>query len=138
MAEGASIKITGLKELNKALKKGSAELPKKVRLALNDAASDIAKGAADKVPKRTGKAASTYKARSTRTASRVVMGGSKAPYTPWLDFGGRVGKNKSVVRKFYSDGRYLFPTLGKQKPEFSEKLLKLLVEIAKEAGFEET
>lgn len=133
----SGIKITGIKELNKVLRKGSADLPKKVRLALNDAASDIVKGAAAKVPKRSGKAAASYKVRSTRTAARVIMGGNKAPYTPWLDFGGRVGPNKSVERKFYTDGRYLFPTLAKQKPEFTEKLLKLLVEIAVEAGFEE-
>jgi hypothetical protein len=134
----AAIKITGIKELNKALRKGSADLPKKVRLALNEASADIAKGAAAKVPKRTGRAAASYKVRSTRTAARIVMGGNKAPYTPWLDFGGHVGKNKSVERKFYTDGRYLFPTLAKQKPEFTEKLLRLLVEIAAEAGFEET
>lgn len=133
-----TVDVSGLRELSRKLKKIDKELPKKVRLALNDAASDVASGAAKLVTRRSGKAAASYRARSTQSASRVSIGGSKAPHAPWLDFGGRVGRNHSVQRKFYKQGRYLFPTLGKQKPEFSQKLLDLLVEVAKEAGFEET
>lgn len=134
MAE--TIRITGLRELNAALKRADTELPKRVRIALNEGAEIVAKGAASVVPRRTGRAAASYKARSTRTAARVAMGGARARYVPWLDFGGKTGRGKSVERTFYKDGRYLFPTLARKRPEVEEKLLAALVGVAEDAGFE--
>jgi hypothetical protein len=130
------VHVTGLTELNRALRKVDTELPKRVRVALNGAAEDIAVGARSQVPRRSGRAAATYKARSTRTAARVAMGSARAPYVPWLDFGGKTGKGRSVSRPFYKEGRYLFPTLRKQRPQFEDKLLDAVMGVAKDAGFE--
>jgi hypothetical protein len=132
----AAIRVTGLAELNRALRKVDTDLPKQIRLALNQAAEDVAAGARSTVPKRSGKAAASYKARSTRTAARVAMGSARAPYAPWLDFGGKTGKGKSVSRPFYKEGRYLFPALRKQRPQFEQKLLDAVMGVAKDAGFE--
>jgi hypothetical protein len=131
-----TVTITGLRELTKVLRQADTELPKQLRIALNEAAESVAAGARKKVPKRSGRAAASYKARSTRTAARIAIGGRKAPYVPWLDFGGRTGINRSVNRRFYRDGRYLYPTLAEQRPEFIMRLEKVLTDIATEAGFE--
>jgi hypothetical protein len=64
------------------------------------------------------------------------MGGKKAPYMPWLDFGGKTGIHKSVHRPFYKEGRYLYPTLGRIRPDIEKALGSALVAVARDAGLE--
>jgi hypothetical protein len=113
-----------------------SEAPKALRLALNEAADFLIGETRKEIPKRTGNAAASLKARSSRTAVRIAVGGRKAPYYPWLDFGGKTGPNKSVKRRFYKEGRYLYPTLGKKRDEFTDVLRKALVKVAEESGAE--
>src|SRR4051794_11989815 len=87
-----TIKVEGLKEFQRVLKKVDGDLPKALRMAFNKTAQLVVDDAKPRVPVRSGKAASTVKARSTQASARVVSGGDKAPYFPWLDFGGTVGK----------------------------------------------
>lgn len=134
MAE--SIRIDGLRELNAALKRADTELPKRVRLELNDAIAELAKEVAGRFPRRSGRAAGSVRPRSTRTAARLAMGGARAPYAAWLDFGGAVGRKRSVRRRFYQSGRYLWPTFAKRKPDILARLERALVEVAREAGFD--
>jgi hypothetical protein len=68
------------------------------------------------VPRRTGRAGGTIKAASTRTEARVSEGGARAPYMPWLDFGGRVGRKNSVKRPFLKEGRYIWKSFGAHRP----------------------
>jgi hypothetical protein len=132
------IKIDGLAQFNRELKKLDAELPKAMRIALNEAADVIVSYAVPLIPKRTGRAARSVKARSTRNAARVVGGGNRAPYYPWLDFGGRVGRNRSVQRPFLSDGRYIYEGYFKRRDEFGEVLTRALLGVAAQAGIEVT
>lgn len=129
------IQITGLRELNKSLKQVDANLPKGTRLALNEGAAIVAQEAARRVPRRTGRAASTYRARSTRTSARVAIGGAKAKYVPWLDFGGTAGTAK---RSFIKSGRYLFPALEKKRPEVLAALEHAVVAVVEGAGLDVT
>lgn len=132
------IKVEGLREFNRALKKMDSDLPKAVRLAFNEAADLIVQDARPNVPVRSGRARSTVKARSTRTAARVVGGGNRAPYYPWLDFGGRVGRRKSVRRPFLKDGRYIYAAYDRRKGEFIDVMAQKLVDLAEGAGIEVT
>jgi hypothetical protein len=75
-------------------------------------------------------------AKSTRTSARVSVGGKKAPYYPWLDFGGKTGRKKSVIRPFYKEGRYLYPTLRKINPEIQAALAGALEQVARDAGLD--
>lgn len=136
MAE--AVRVTGLREFRKAVGQVDAELPKAVRIALNAAAETVVDAAVPDIPRESGDAARSVKPRSTGTAVRVVAGGNKAPYYPWLDFGGGVGRNKSVRRKFYSDGRYLYIAYYDKRAsgEFEEIMLSGLTEIARAAGLE--
>lgn len=132
----AKISIEGLAEFNRGLRKLDAEAPKGLRIALNEAANLLVDRTRPQIPRRTGAAAASLKAKSTRTSARVGMGGRKAPYMPWLDFGGRAGKNKGVVRPFYREGRYLYPTLARIRPEIETALRNALVGVARDAGLE--
>lgn len=132
------VKIYGLAAFNRSLRKVDKELPKTVRLALNEAAQAVIDKAAPQVPSRTGAARRSLKARSTRTEVRVGAGSTRVHYYPWLDFGGRVGRKKATKRPFYTDGRYLYPTYHKLKAsgEFERILSAALVNAARQAGVE--
>lgn len=129
------IQITGLRQMNKALKQVDTDLPKGTRLALNEGATIVADEARPHVPRRTGRAAATYRARSTRTAARVAIGGAKAPYVPWLDFGGTANTAK---RQFIKSGRYLFPALERKRPEVLAALERAVVAVVEGAGLDVT
>lgn len=128
--------IDGLAEFNRGLRKLDKEAPKGLRLALNEAADLLIKRTRPEIPRRTGRAANSLVAKSTRTSARVAVGGRRAPYYPWLDFGGRTGPHKSVERPFYSEGRYLYPTLRRVRPEIEAKLGEALVAVARDAGLD--
>jgi hypothetical protein len=132
------VKITGLREFNKRLKALDAGLPKATRLALNDAGDVIVDDARPRVPSRSGRARRTVRARSTRTKVRVAGGGSRAPYYPWLDFGGRVGPGRSVRRPVLNRGRYIYAAFDRHRDEFVDVLDKRLREVADDAGLQVT
>lgn len=133
------IQIKGLAEFQRNLKKIDADLPKAVRLAGNEAADLIVSNARPLVPTGPGKgghAKSSVKARSTRTEARVSEGGKRYPYMPWLDFGGRVGRNRSVRRPFLKDGRYVWKAFANNRDKIEETLTDALIEVARGAGVE--
>jgi hypothetical protein len=134
----APIRVEGLAEFSRNLKKLNGDLPKALRIALNEAADIVVKGARPKVPRRSGRAAASVKARSTRTSSRVVGGSNRVPYYPWLDFGGRVGKGKSVRRPFLKEGRYIYASYFANTDEYGKVLEEALLEVARQAGVEVT
>jgi hypothetical protein len=131
------IKITGLADFNRSLRRMSAELPKALRLAHNEGAQIVVDWVQPRVERRSGKAAKSVKAKSTRTESRVTGGNARtAPYYPWLDFGGDVGPDDSVHRKYYSDGRYLYPSLAANREGIENALERALLQVCREAGVE--
>lgn len=131
------IRITGLREFTKNLKTMDSELPKAVRIANNAAADIVTAYAKPRVPfgpNRGGHAARSIKAKSTRTAVRVSGGGKKHPYYAWLDFGGKVGVNRSISRRFIKEGRYLYPGFTNNREQVQTELAAALVAIAEGAG----
>lgn len=134
------IRIIGLREFRDILKRVDAELPKGLRTAHNAAAQLVVDYARPRVPSRSGRARKSVKTRSTRLATRVSGGGPRAVYYPWLDFGGRVGPRKSVVRRFIKEGRYIYDgyyTLS-ASGRFQEVLTEAFVDLARAAGLEVT
>jgi len=132
------IQIEGLRQFARSLREMDSDLPKALRLGFNDAAELVVAEARSRVARRSGRAASTVKAQSTRTAARIAAGGRRAPYFPWLDFGGRVGRNRSVVRPFFTDGRYVWRAYGDRRDEFRGKLEVAIADLARSAGLEVT
>lgn len=136
MTSIGKVEVKGLREYTRALKQLDKDLPKAVRVALNDATDIVSNYARQHMPKRSGRAVGTIRAASTQTQARIREGGNRAPYVPWLDFGGRVGRKKSVKRPFYTDGRYLYAGLAAHRDEFTEAMVHALVRVAKDAGLE--
>lgn len=134
----ARIQIGGLRELQRALKEMDATLPRGIRVALNKSSQLVIDYAAPKVPKKTGKARASLKVRSSQRAARVAAGGTRAPWFPWLDFGGAVGRNDSTKREFIKTGRYIYPGLDANRDEITEVMVEALTELATNAGLEVT
>lgn len=116
------MQVEGIPELRRSLRDLENGAQKELRLVLNEGADIVADEADNRVPVRSGTAAGSVRARSTQTEGRVVGGGSRAPYYPWLDMGGRVGRNKSIKRPYRSQGRYLFPALESKSDDVMRKL----------------
>lgn len=133
-----AIKVDGLQQFGRNLKKLDSDLPKAVRIALNEAVTDVADDAKGMVPHRRGKASGSIKPKSTRTLARIAAGGSRAPYYPWLDFGGSVGRKRSVTRQFRKKGRYLYKAYFRARDSgaVQEKLEKALLDVVASAGIE--
>lgn len=131
-----AIRVVGLREFQRNLKKLDSDLPKALRVAFNGAADVVVKDARPRVASRSGRAAGTVKARSTQTASRVVGGGNKAPYYPWLDFGGKVGRARSVSRPFLKHGRYIYDAYFDNQPRYAQLMERALLDVAAAAGVE--
>lgn len=130
------IRINGLREFTRGLRQAGTEFPKQVRVALNDAAGLLIDEARPKIPRRSGRAGRSLRAASTRKAVRVRAGGARAPYYPWLDFGGRVGRGKSIKRPFIKDGRYLYGSYYQLRNQgrIQERMVEALSRTADAAG----
>lgn len=135
--DDAKISVEGLAEFNRGLRKLDSEAPKALRIALNGVADLLVGKIRPQIPRRTGAAAASLKARSTRTSARIAVGGRKAAYYPWLDFGGegRV-KGHPAHREFIKEGRYVYPTLRVERPTIEDKLGQALVAVAVDAGLD--
>lgn len=138
-----AVKIEGFREFRQNLRALDRDLGKAVRLAFNDAADLVVQEARPKVPSRSGRARGSVRAQSTQTMARVSGGGSRAPYYPWLDFGGQIGSRsgKAVGRRgrrpwVGKDGRYIYPAYTRNRGRFVEVMQDGLVKVARQAGFE--
>ena len=138
MADLVAIKIDGFREFRDRLKAMDRDLPKAIRLAFNEAADIVVTDARSRVPVLTGAAKASVKAASTQTKARVKGGGNKAPYYPWLDFGGHVGPNRSVERPFLTNGRYIYNAFFRRRGEFVDAMSDALIKVARQAGIEVT
>lgn len=130
------VRVEGLKELKKAMAALGAAGPKALRVALNAAVEDIAATARRTIPTRTGRARASIKAASTSTGARVAAGSKKAPYYPWLDYGGRVGRGRSVVRPWRPEGRYLYPAYRSGRDELVKGLEREIGKVARSNGLD--
>lgn len=108
-----AIKVHGLRELQASLKAIDGESQKEIRTALNEALDDVVGKIRPKIPVETGAARSSLKAQSGQREARIKAGGARVPYVPWLEFGGRVGRKRSIQRRFISQGRYIYPTYSR-------------------------
>jgi hypothetical protein len=140
MVQTEPIRVEGLREFGRKLKTMETGLTRELRLALNEAAQLVVDDAKPKIPTLTGRAAGSVRVSSTQREVRVKAGGAKVAYYPWLDFGGRVGRKKSVVRPFFTDGRYLFLSYKqlKESGRILDTLQKALRRLADRAGIEMT
>lgn len=132
------IRVAGLREVQKALKDLDGESQKELRLTLNEAAGIVVRGAQRRVPVRTGVARASIRATSGQREARVSAGGRRAAYFPWLDYGGRVGRNNSASRTFIKGGRYVYPAYSDEYTNIRRLLEKRLTTLLESKGIETT
>lgn len=131
-----TIAVAGLRDVVRGLRGIDAQAPKQLRLVFNDAAELIVFYVRQRIEVRSGRARASVKARSTRTAARVAIGGPKAPHTPWLDFGGSVGPGGAVKRPFLREGRYVYPGLAHHRDDIIDLMQSGLVRVVRDAGLD--
>jgi hypothetical protein len=144
MADENVIQVNGLKDLRIALNQLETKMGPELRKQLNGVVSIIAEAARGKVPVVSGKAAGSIKPGSTQTAAQIKVGGSAAPYFPWLDFGGSTGRGHvpgragsgAIKRPFLKDGRYIYPTLKERRPQIEAAVDDVIRGLAADAGFD--
>jgi hypothetical protein len=128
------VKIDGLRQFQAALRSMEDGLQKELRVVLNAAADLVIADARPKIPRRTGAAAASLKARSGQREAKIQAGGSKAPYFGWLDYGGRVGPAKSVSRPFIRGGRYIYPAFSRNRAKVTDVMVDGLADLARRSG----
>lgn len=140
-----AIKIEGLNEFVRNLKKIDSDLPKMVRVAFNESADIVVDDVRPRIPSKSGRARGSVKARSTQRFARVKGGGAKAPYYPWLDFGGQIGRKSGKARGnrgkrpwVGADGRYIYRSYfeARDSGRFEEVMTKSLIKVVESAGIQ--
>jgi hypothetical protein len=130
------IEVRGLRELQAALRRIDGQSQKELRVVLNEAAKVVSELAAQRMPRRSGRAAASLKARSGQREAAVQGGSARVPYYAWLDFGGSVGRKGSVHRPFLRDGRYMYPAYRDRKATVQEKMEEGLAALVRKSGLE--
>lgn len=129
-----SVEVKGLKELNRHLKDAGDGMQKELGKAGKAAAEVVAAAARARTPVRSGRARDSVRAGASSGGGVVRAGGAKVPYFAWLDWGGAVGRNKSVVREFRKEGRIIYPALGDKRAEVIESYERGVHEVLQKAG----
>jgi hypothetical protein len=132
---GQRVVVTGLRDLSSALKAAEDGAQKQVASALKEIAEGVAADVRSRVPHKSGRAAASYRARGSVGGAAIAFGGPKAAYVPWLDFGGRVGRDKSVKRPVVKGGRYLYPAIADNMRDIEEKVAQAIEDITARYGF---
>jgi len=136
----AGIQVHGLKELASSLRALDRDLARELQQTNKAIAEEVAEVVRAKVPKKTGRAAGTVRARATAQRASLVGGGARAPYYPWLDFGGSVGRGHrpgiansgSVKRQRIKRGRFILPTVDEHADV--EEYVQVLNELLRRHG----
>jgi hypothetical protein len=133
----ARIDIVGLREVQRSLREVDAGLPKQIRLIFNEATGLIVDYSKAHIEVRSGRAKASIKARSSQRTAAVAIGGSRAPYTPWLDFGGEGRRRgRPSARPFIREGRYVYKGLRLHHDDITAIMSKGLIELVQSAGLE--
>lgn len=137
------VEVSNLREITRAIKAANDGVPGNLRKYLLPVAQEVAQAVASRVPRQSGDAAGTVTARAGQQGAGIAFGGSKAPYFPWLDFGGSVGRGHkpgkpwsgSVVRPAIAQGRYAYPTIEDKRGKIEEGAMEAVLRSATDAGF---
>jgi hypothetical protein len=131
------IKVVGLAEFQQAVRGMDAGAQRMVDGVLKEATGVVIDYARPRMPSRTGRARASLKAAQTRRDATVAIGGARAPYVPWLDFGGQ-GKRpgRPPARPWLKTGRYVYKALDVKRAEVEEILVAGLTQLALDAGLD--
>ena len=146
---GTHVEVRGLRDLSKAFGQMDTGLRQELKSRMKAVAESVVRVAQGKIARRSGKAASSIKARAGLSGSAsIAFGGTKAPYMPWLDFGGSTGRGHvpgvawsgAIKRDWrgnpFGEGRYIYPSIRQERPEIERTVEEAIKLVAQRAGFE--
>lgn len=128
------LRVEGLKEFQRSLRAADRELPRQLRTGMNHVAEVVVTRAKAAVPNRTGSLQGSIRATSTQREGRVSMGGARVPYAGWMEFGGAVGRNRSIKRTKVRDGRYLYPSYRAVSGQVESRMEQLIGDLIRQVG----
>ncbi len=157
------MELKGLRELQTSLGRVAPEAKREFTAQLRTIGKAVADGAAAEMPRRKGRARKSLKVRVVAGRGfegvQISEGGAVAPYVPWLDFGGKVGRGRrshatvsvhaggrvsvrrhgslgtgSTTREFIKGGRYLYPEYEKRYDDMVAATFDAVAKAATTAG----
>jgi hypothetical protein len=142
------VEVRGIRELGSAFRKVDRELGDELKIRFTAVAQRIVSAAQQRMPHVSGKAAESVKARGRQSGASIAFGGQAAPYMPWLDFGGSVGRGHvpgkawsgAIKREWLGRprgmGRYVYPAISEAKDETAKAVEYAVSGVARRAGFD--
>jgi len=103
MADNLDVEVKGLDELARGSRRLFDRIGEQAGTEFKTVADQVAVLVRGRVPRVSGRLASSVTAEDITDGANVGMGGS-VPYAGWIEFGGTRG------RPYVSTGRYLYPT----------------------------
>lgn len=126
------VRVEGLRDTKRNLRKiGGPALIKELGREMKDIGGVVVAEAKPDIPVRTGAARASIRATA---AGKVIFGKKSVPYAGWLDFGGAVGRNRSVRRPKVRAGRYVFASYRREQPRIVRLLTAMLDRMTQKAG----
>lgn len=103
-----NVHVRGLDGFQHDLKVAEERLVTGVRDLMSELAADSAQDARRRAKRgeKTGRSGGSIVARGP-----VLRAGDDVPWYGFADFGGKVGKNRSIHRRYIKSGRWLFPAV---------------------------
>lgn len=130
----AGIDSAGVGELARAVQRLADGTPDMVRVLVARSGDLVVDWARPRVPHRSGAAASSLRVEDNGQSATVTSGGARAPYYPWLDWGGRVGRAHATLRPYTNQGRYLYPGLRAQSDAITDAQVAAMRDLVTAAG----
>lgn len=146
--QSVRVEVKGLAELSKAFKAVDEDVASGMKDAFLGIAREVVGTAQQRMPHNTGRAQSSVKPRATAKGAGIAFGGNKAPYMPWLDFGGSVGRGhqpgqawSGAIKRDWRGkpggmGRYVYPAISDSKDEIIKAVEELVEDAARKHSFE--
>ena len=125
---GNAIRVEGLKELKRALREAPPEVKREFNKSMRGIVSEMVDAVRSQMPEVTGDAQSSVRVSTAGNYLAIRAGGERAPYYPWLDFGGTLkaagGRHNEQHRPFFHEGRWIYPTVARHRPEIYRKAME--------------
>ena len=143
--------VEGLIAMKQAFRAAHDGTQHAIQVRLKQVATLVASEVAGRTVVRSGRAASSVRAVATQESASVVAGGPKAPYYPWLDFGGSTGRGHvsgaadsgAIKREWFGkggsgdqEGRYVYPAIRDMSEVIAHEAGEAIHEALRDAGFE--
>ncbi len=129
--------VSGIADVQRALRAVSADFPKELRKANLAAAEKVRDTARSRAPRLTGRLAQSIASRADQRSASVKGGGARVPYFGFIDFGGSVGRNNSVTRPFIRKGRIIYPAIDERRSEIFDSYEHDINALIRRAGLQD-